>query len=145
MVGVDAAKPSLPPLPLSSQKARHEKSILSPLLGALKTTLVYAPLAAGYGEHLFNEIARDIIASDIAVFETSDMNPNVMLELGVALTWGTRVLPIKHHSRPKPPSDVSGQTWADYEDSASRFVDGDHAEKLIRMVQRAVAKKGRAR
>lgn len=113
--------------------------------GALGTTLVYAPLAAGYGEHLFNEIARDIIASDIAVFETSDLNPNVMLELGVALTWGTRVLPIKHHSRPKPPSDVSGQTWADYDDSAARFVDSDHSEKLIRMVQRAVAKKGRAR
>ena len=113
--------------------------------GALRTKLVYAPLAAGYGEHLFNEIARDVIASDIAVFETSDLNPNVMLELGVALTWGTRVLPIKHHSRPKPPSDISGQTWADYEESASRFVDLDHAEKLIRMVQRAVAKKGRAR
>ena len=113
--------------------------------GALKTKLVYAPLAAGYGEHLFNEIARDIIASDIAVFETSDMNPNVKLELGVALTWGTRVLPIKHRNRPKPPSDISGQTWADYEQSAEAFVDNDHAEKLIRMVQRAVAKKGRAR
>lgn len=113
--------------------------------GALKTTLVYAPLAAGYGEHLFNEIARDIIASDIAVFETSDLNPNVMLELGVALTWGTRVLPIKHRSRPKPPSDISGQTWADYDDSAGQFMDTDHVEKLIRMVQRAVTKKGRAR
>ena len=113
--------------------------------GALKTELVYAPLAAGYGEHLFNEIARDIIAADIAVFETSDLNPNVMLELGVALTWGTRVLPIKHAACPKPPSDVSGQTWADYENSASRFIDAEHSEKLVRMVQRAVLKKGRAR
>ena len=113
--------------------------------GALKTKLVYAPLAAGYGEHLFNEIAREIIASDIAVFETSDLNPNVMLELGVALTWGTRVLPIKHRDRPRPPSDISGQSWADYEDSAVRFVDSGHTEKLLRMVQRAVAKKGRPR
>lgn len=113
--------------------------------GALKTKLVYAPLAAGYGEHLFNEIAREIIASDIAVFETSDLNPNVMVELGVALTWGTRVLPIKRRDRPRPPSDISGQTWADYEDSAARFVDSDHAEKLLRVVQRAVAKKGRPR
>jgi len=91
--------------------------------GALKTKLVYA----------------------IAVFETSDLNPNVMLELGVALTWGTRVLPIKHRNCPKPPSDISGQTWADYEESASGFVDPEHNEKLIRMVQRAVAKKGRPR
>ena len=45
-------------------------------------------LSAGYGEHLFNEIARDIIGADIAICEVSDLNPNVMLEMGVALTWG---------------------------------------------------------
>ena len=111
--------------------------------GALPAVLDFRPLAAGYGEHLFNEIARDIIASDIAVFETSDMNPNVMVELGVALTWGIRVLPIKLQSQPKPPSDISGQTWADYEDNAARFIDADHESKLVRMVDRAMRKKGR--
>lgn len=111
--------------------------------GALPTTFVFRSLAAGYGEHLFNEIARDIIASDIAVFDTSDLNPNVMLELGVALTWGIRVLPIKLQSQRKPPSDISGQTWADYEDSGSRFVDAEHDAKLVRMVDRAMRKKGR--
>lgn len=112
--------------------------------GALTTTLDFRPLAAGYGEHLFNEIARDIIAADIAVFETSDLNPNVMLELGVALTWGIRVLPIKVHTQPRPPSDISGQTWADYEDNAARFSDPEHEAKLVRMVERAMRKKGRA-
>lgn len=111
--------------------------------GALKASLSFRPLAAGYGEHLFNEIARDIIASDIAVFDTSDLNPNVMLELGVALTWGIRVLPIKLHSQPPPPSDISGQTWAQYSDSASSFLDPDHTAKLVRMVERAIRKKGR--
>jgi hypothetical protein len=110
--------------------------------GSLETKLAFRPLAAGYGEHLFNEIARDIIASDIAVFDTSDLNPNVMLELGVALTWGVRVLPIKAQSQPKPPSDISGQTWADYESSASRFTDPDHTSKVVRMVERAMRKKG---
>ncbi len=110
---------------------------------AVPTNLSFSALAAGYGEHLFNDIARDIIAADIAVFETSDLNPNVMLELGVALTWGVRVLPIKKAGRPKPPSDISGQTWADYEDSATRFVDAEHEEKLMRMVERAVRKKAR--
>jgi hypothetical protein len=110
---------------------------------AVPTVLSFRALAAGYGEHLFNEIARDIIAADIAVFETSDLNPNVMLELGVALTWGVRVLPIKKVGRPKPPSDISGQTWADYNNSASEFVDAEHNEKLIRMVERAVRKKAR--
>lgn len=117
---------------------RFNETMSRPPLG-----LDHRVLSAGYGEHLFNEIARDIIGSDIAVFETSDLNANVMLEIGVALTWGVRVLPIKFEGRPKPPSDVSGQTWADYRDSASIFVDLDHEEKLVRMIDRAIRKKGR--
>lgn len=112
--------------------------------GSAEVELVFNPLAAGYGEHLFNEIARDIIASDIAVFDTSDMNPNVMVEMGVALTWGVRVLPIKKEGCPKPPSDISGQTWADYRNSGEEFTDKDHGRKLLRMVERAIRKKGKA-
>jgi hypothetical protein len=106
--------------------------------------LGYKPLTAGYGEHLFNEIARDIIGADVAVFDTSDLNPNVMLEMGVALTWGVRVLPIKAEGRPKPPSDVSGQTWADYRNSGALFVDPDHDRKMVRLIERAIRKKGRS-
>ena len=72
-------------------------------VNASKTRLVvsldFRKLKGGYGGHLFNEIARDIIASDIAVFETSDWNANVMIELGVALTWGKTILPIRDVSR----------------------------------------------
>jgi DNA-binding MarR family transcriptional regulator len=103
--------------------------------------LYFKPLAAGYGEHLFNDIAREIIAADVAVFETSDLNPNVMLKLGVALTWGVRCLPIKLEGRPKPPSDISGHTWADYRANASEFSDADHSEKLFILVQRELRKK----
>jgi len=110
---------------------------------ALEVTLHFSPLAAGYGEHLFNEIARDVIGADIAIFETSDLNPNVMIEMGVALTWGVRVLPIKLEGRSTPPTDISGQTWADYRDSAASFVDSEHDSKLLRMVERAARKKGR--
>jgi hypothetical protein len=108
---------------------------------AIAVTLDFRSLAAGYGEHLFNEICRDIISADIAVFDTSDLNPNVMLEMGVALTWGIRVLPIKMKNCPKPPSDISGQTWADYEDSGQVFVDPDHSKKMTRMVERAARKR----
>lgn len=111
------------------------------LKNAIPVILEFRPLAAGYGEHLFNEICRDIISADIAVFDTSDLNPNVMLEMGVALTWGIRVLPIKMKDCPKPPSDISGQTWADYEDSGHTFVDPDHSEKMLRMVERSARKK----
>jgi hypothetical protein len=105
--------------------------------------LTHKALHAGYGEHLFNEIARDIIGSDIAVFETSDLNPNVMLEMGVALTWGIRVLPIKREGQPVPPSDVSGQTWVDHRDNCAEFADPDHEQKLVRMIERALRKKVR--
>ena len=47
--------------------------------GSLPIRLNFQALAAGYGEHLFNKIARDIIGADIAVFETFNLNPNVML------------------------------------------------------------------
>lgn len=110
---------------------------------AVKVELEFRPLAAGYGEHLFNEIARDIISADIAIFDTSDLNPNVMVEMGVALTWGVGVLPIKHQDCPKPPSDISGQTWADYKNSAAAFSDIEHDQKLMRMVERAARKKAK--
>ncbi len=111
---------------------------------AIPIQLDYHRLAAGYGEHLFNDIARDIISSDVAVFETSDQNPNVMIELGVALTWGVRVLPIKSEETPSPPSDISGQTWVDYSDSAVMFADPQHDQKLLRLVERAARKKARS-
>jgi hypothetical protein len=104
-------------------------------------TLDFKPLAAGYGEHLFNQIARDIISTDIAVFETSDLNPNVMIEMGVALTWGKRVLPIKKLDKLRPPSDISGQTYADYDNDGLNFVSKTHQADLLAMVERAIQKK----
>lgn len=106
------------------------------------TSLKFTPLHAGYGEHLFNQIARDIISSDIAVFETSDLAPNIFLEIGVALTWGSSVFLIKKEGCPPPSSDISGQTYADYTENASTFIDSRHEEKLFLMVERAIRKKG---
>jgi len=109
-----------------------------------RAKLEFRSLAAGYGGHLFNKIARDIISADIAVFETSDQNANVMMEMGIALTWGVRVLPIKKLGSPRLPSDISGLTWAEYRNSAATFVDADwHETELLDMVRRAVGKKSR--
>jgi hypothetical protein len=107
----------------------------------LDIQLEFINLSGEYGGHIFNKIALDIISSDIAVFETSDFNPNVMIEMGVALTWGIRVLPIKRKGRDKPPSDISGQTWIDYLDDGSKFLGGDHEAKMLRMIERAIQKK----
>jgi hypothetical protein len=46
---------------------------------------------------------------------------------------------------PKSPSDISGQTWADYEDSAQVFVDSDHSNKMIRMVERVARMKQKSK
>ncbi|MCD6211057.1 MAG: nucleotide-binding protein [Methanophagales archaeon] len=108
-----------------------------------KITLQFEKLTAGYGEHLFNTIARSIIGSDIAVFEVSDQNPNVMIELGVALTWGVRVLPLREKNSPKPPTDISGQTWIEYEESGGKIIDEEFHRKLEKMIERAISKKGR--
>jgi hypothetical protein len=109
--------------------------------GHEKVHLLFVPLSAGYGEHLFNEIVRDIVSADIAVFDTSDLNPNVMIEMGVALTWGVRVLPVKAEDTPVPPSDISGQTWASYLESGTRWIDTDHETKVLGMVRRAMRRK----
>ena len=107
-----------------------------------KITLQFEKLAGGYGEHLFNAIARSIIGSDIAVFEVSDQNPNVMIELGVALTWGVRVLPIRAKNSSKPPTDISGQTWIEYDESGKKIMDEEFHKKLEKMIERAISKKG---
>lgn len=107
--------------------------------------LDYRPLAGGYGGHVFNAIARDIISADIAVFEMSDNNANVMIELGVALTWGIRVLLIRKQESPTLPSDISGLTWAIYRDDGVTWHEDSHQHKLTKMCEMAIAKKKRQR
>jgi hypothetical protein len=105
--------------------------------------LEFDNLSGGYGHHLFNKIARDIISSDIAVFDASDLNPNVMIEIGVALTWGTKLLLIREKSSPKPPSDISGQMWADYMANAPIFSNSKHQKELLIIVKLAARQKQR--
>lgn len=106
--------------------------------------LSFTQLQAGLGAHLFNSIASSIIGADIAVFDTSDLNPNVMIEMGVALTWGVRVLPVRERNTPSPPSDISGQTWVKYTDSGQSIVESpDFDAQLREMFTRAISKKGR--
>jgi hypothetical protein len=128
----------------SNVRAMFETALAEVLPELKRTvTLDFRILAAGYGEHQFNRIARDIIGSDIAVFETSDLNPNVMIELGVALTWDVRILPIRRSGAPKPPSDISGQTWALFSDDGGVWIDPEHVRHLRDMVRFACRRKPR--
>ncbi len=116
------------------------KAVEKKLVGGT-VRLDYRPLRGGYGGHLFNQIARDIIGADIAVFETSDHNPNVMIELGVALTWGIRVLPIKNKNAQTVPNDISGQTYAEYSEDGKTWVDPEHGIKLEKMIEMVMKRK----
>jgi hypothetical protein len=42
-------------------------------------------------------------------------------------------------------SDISGQTWADYENSGQGFVNPNHSKKMLRMVERSARKKQKAK
>ena len=83
------------------------------------------------------------LASDIAVVETSDLNSNVMIEMGVALTWGTRVPPIRRHDAPPPPSDISGQVWETYDADGAAWNDSGPDRRLTKMVEMACLRKPR--
>ncbi len=122
-------------------KALTVTKALPVLKAAEPLSLEFTPLKAGYGEHLFNQIARSIIAADIGVFETSDLSPNVMIEMGVALTWGVRVHPIFEESTVQPPTDISGQTWASYRDNGSSWADPRHFDSVVAMIEVAARKK----
>jgi hypothetical protein len=77
--------------------------------GAVPAALHFQALSAGYGEHLSSIRSRAIsFAADIAVFEL-DLNPNVMLELGV-VDMGSSGAGDKSQGRHQPPSDISGHT-----------------------------------
>jgi len=104
-------------------------------------TLVFNKLTAGLGEHLFNNIAREIISSDIAIFDVSDLTPNVMIEVGVALTWGVKLIPLKNINSPVPPSDISGHTYVEYEESCGKFCEPKLVDRIIEMIDRIIKTK----
>ncbi len=103
----------------------------------------FIPLKAGFGEHLFNKIACDIISSDIAIFEISNKNPNVMIEMGVALTWGSKVIPMLKKRCKTPPSDISGQTYLRYNNNGEIFYDDDINTSIYECIDKAVKRKKR--
>lgn len=101
----------------------------------------FKPLKGGLGKHVFEDILVDIASSDIAFFEVSDQNPNVFLEMGVALSHGVAIIPLKHKDSGKIPSDISGLMWVVYEDSGKVIHDGNFDTDLLVLIKRIIKKK----
>jgi hypothetical protein len=104
-------------------------------------TVRFEHLLAGLRRDGFNRVARDILGADLAVFETSDWNPNVMLEMGVALTWGVPVLPLRRATARPIVLDVSGQGYLLYEDSAARILREGFDDHLVGTIEDAIRMK----
>lgn len=104
-------------------------------------TVRFEHLLAGLKPDGFNRVARDVIGADLAVFETSDWNPNVMIEMGVALTWGVPVVPLRRAVARPIVLDVSGQGYVLHEDSAAQILCEAFDEQLMGMIEQAIRTK----
>ncbi len=103
--------------------------------------LRFKKLAGNLGEHVFSSVARSIVGADIAIFDASDCNPNVMIELGVALTHGVTVVPLRAKKCKKLPSDISGLMWLRYENSFSTVLTDNPLSKFKTLVRSALKRK----
>lgn len=72
------------------------------------------------GQNLWDSVREAIGKADLAIFDVSENNPNVMLEAGLALGSSKRILMLKSHesdSRFKRPSDLVGYVYLPYENA----------------------------
>lgn len=91
---------------------------LAPKRIALEATFGRFPA----GENLWDSVRETIRRADLAVFDVSENNPNVMLEAGLALGSSKRILMLKSQEsggRFKRPSDLVGYVYLPYTDARS--------------------------
>jgi len=72
------------------------------------------PVGHREGEHITCEICEKMQRAIFCVFEVSDLNPNVMLELGTALGLGKKIALLRHGESKAPSSDMSGLKYIPY-------------------------------
>ena len=72
------------------------------------------------GKFLFNEVFKAIKECEIAIFDISENNPNVLIEVGMAYGTDKYVILLKNESskeRFKVPSDISAFIYVPYKDN----------------------------
>lgn len=112
---------------------------------SFEISMEFRPLKAGLGMHIMEEIITDIASADIAIFEVSDKNPNVFLEMGVALSHGVAIIPLKHKNSDAIPSDISGLVWVTYEENGNTILDDNFDYDLQTLISRVLKKKAALR
>lgn len=66
------------------------------------------------GFHIWCEICEGIINSSVCIFEISDNNPNVYLELGLAIAHGKEIVLVRNRTSGDVPSDLAGIKYVSY-------------------------------
>lgn len=81
--------------------------------------LKYTPVDVTPGNVLLRELKSLISASSICIFEASDLNSNVFIELGLALAFEKPIVVLVNSSalrKIRLPSDISGIVYCEYPD-----------------------------
>lgn len=88
------------------------------------------------GNILWNEIIDSISKADITIFDISENNPNVMIEVGLSYGFKKNVLLLKNkeslEAYPKP-SDLSGTIIIEYENKENLA-----SEKILNALERGI-------
>lgn len=96
---------------------KHWASILRIIKNSFPTHSGYeiSLVSDGVGAHyILTTIIKNIFSSNIIICDITCSNPNVMWELGVAMTMNKPVIIIKEDSNEKPPFDISGFQYITY-------------------------------
>jgi len=117
----------------------------------VKLNITYSRLRSTSGTFVFNSIRQRISTADVVIFDITQFNPNVMIELGMALEMQLAqesvakvflILEAKSFEPTLLPSDLAGyfltNYWIDPNDNECHF--GDNGSLVMRISTDALKK-----
>jgi hypothetical protein len=100
--------------------------------------LNYASLRAQAGKPVLHRIVLDILSADLLFFDLTYLNPNVLLEIGIAYATNENLFLLSdERSKSPPPSDLAGLTYCKYSVEKTSFLNS-FAERDIKSAMRKV-------
>jgi hypothetical protein len=109
--------------------------------GEVPITYHFKTLSASRSGSLFCDICMDIQSSDIAFFEVSNRNPNVMLEYGLAIGSNTILIPLRDEQSQVLPTHLQGIRWYSYRDNGMSLTEAPFVSSLRVILTSCFARK----
>ena len=130
-----------------------ESNVRNSLSEEQKKLVDFRRLRGTAGDYLLRNIYQMIKSSDIMVFDITELNPNVLLELGIAFAireevkQNMKIYLIREtknkRSEKKVPSDLSGYYYTEYRYEGEKIVFSDRnslKESLVTEIKELTAK-----